>query len=88
MPELSRFKGLIIRMYYDDLSQHYKPHVHVFYGGDEAVVGLDGEMLAGSLPVKQYKLLEAWLILREREVYEAWNKAVMSEPFDKIAPLS
>ena len=47
MPELSRFKGIIIRMYYDDVSQHYKPHVHVFYGGEEAVVALDGEVLAG-----------------------------------------
>ena len=31
MPELSRFKGIVIKMYYDDVSQHYKPHVHVFY---------------------------------------------------------
>ena len=44
MPELSRFKGIVIKMYYDDVSQHYKPHVHVFYGDEEAVVGLDGEV--------------------------------------------
>lgn len=48
MPELSRFKGIIIRMYYDDVSQHYKPHVHVFYGGEEAVVALDGRSARGA----------------------------------------
>ena len=47
MPELSRFKGIVIKMYYDDVSQHYKPHVHVFYGDEEAVDGLDGEVLSG-----------------------------------------
>ena len=52
MPELSRFRGIIIRMYYDDSSQHHKPHVHAFYGGDEAEIGVDGEVLAGRLPEK------------------------------------
>ncbi len=52
MPELSRFLGLIIRMYLDDDSEHHKPHVHVFYGESEAVASLDGTVLAGSLPSK------------------------------------
>ncbi|WP_165062191.1 DUF4160 domain-containing protein [Adlercreutzia sp. ZJ154] len=88
MPELSRFYGLIIRMYYDDASQHHKPHVHVFYGEEEAVVSLDGEVLAGSLPLKQYRLLNGWLALHEDEVYQAWNSAVKKEAFSKIEPLS
>ena len=50
MPEISRFRGIIIRMYYDDDSQHHKPHVHVFYGDDEAEIGIDGDVLAGALP--------------------------------------
>lgn len=84
MPELSRFKGIIIRMYYDDVSQHYKPHVHVFYGGEEAVVALDGEVLAGRLPSNQYRMLNGWLALHEEEVYRAWNLAVAMKPFEKI----
>ena len=87
MPEISRFRGLIIRMYYDDSSQHHKPNVHVFSGGDEAEVGIDGEMLAGRLPQKQYKLLAAWLILHEDELYRAWNLAVSNRRFDRIDPL-
>jgi hypothetical protein len=51
MPELSRFNGIIIKMIFNDTSQHNKPHVHVMYGEYEASIGIDGELLAGSLPI-------------------------------------
>ena len=47
MPELGRFRGIIIRMYFEDTGKHNKPHVHVKYGGYEAAVALDGELLLG-----------------------------------------
>ena len=50
MPELGRFRGTIIRMYFEDAGQHNKPHVHVKYGEYKASVSLDGELLSGSLP--------------------------------------
>lgn len=53
----------------------------------EASVGIDGELLAGSLPVKQLKLVQAWALIHEEELYEAWNKAVRNVPFGKIDPL-
>jgi hypothetical protein len=87
MPELCRFYGMIIKMIFGDNIQHNKPHIHVYYGEYEASVGIDGELLAGSLPVKQLKLLQAWLILHEDELYATWNKAVRNEPFNKIEPL-
>lgn len=87
MPELSRFSGMIIRMLYADVIQHHKPHVHVYCGDFEASVGLDGELLAGYLPDKKFTILKAWLILREEELYAAWNNAVRSIPFDKIPPI-
>lgn len=87
MPELSRFYGLIIKMLFLDDDKHHKPHVHVTYGDFEASVGIDGELLGGSLPVKQFKLLNAWLVLHEDELYAAWNKAVRGIRFDKIEPL-
>lgn len=68
--------------------QHNKPHVHVFYGEYEASVGVDGELPAGALPVKQLKIVVGWLALYEEEVYAAWNKAVRGESFEKIAPLA
>ena len=87
MPELSRFQGMVIKMLFNDTVQHNKPHVHVFYGEYEASVGVDGELLAGALPVKQLRIVVGWLALHEEEVYAAWNKAVRGEPFEKIAPL-
>ena len=53
----------------------------------EASVGVDGELLAGSLPVKQLKLVQAWAVIHEDELYAAWNKAVQGIPFEKIEPL-
>jgi hypothetical protein len=50
-------------------------------------VGVDGELLSGSLPYKQLKMVVGWLALHEEEAYAAWNKAVKGEHFDKIKPL-
>ena len=55
MPELSRFAGIIIKMLFNDTVQHNKPHVHVYYGEYQASVGIDGELLAGSLPGEAVK---------------------------------
>ena len=88
MPELCRFYGIVIKLIYKDDEQHHKPNVHVKYGDYKASVGIDGEVLAGSLPVKQYHMVTAWLAIHESELYAAWNKAVAGEAFDKIDPLS
>ena len=74
-------------MIYNDDNQHHKPHVHVYYGEYEASVDLDGEVLDGKLPVKQYRILSGWMALHENELYEAWNNAVRNKPFNKIEPL-
>lgn len=87
MPEISRFQGMIIKLIFLDNDKHHKPHIHVYYGEYEASIGIDGEMLSGSLPVKKYKLLQAWMILHEEELYKAWNNAVRGIPFDNIKPL-
>lgn len=67
--------------------QHHKPHIHAFYGDYEAVVAVDGDLLAGSIPAKQLKIIIGWLAIHEEEVYKAWNNAVRGEHFDKINPL-
>lgn len=87
MPELSRFFNIVIKMIFSDTVKHHKPHIHVYYAEYEATIGIDGELLAGNIPVKQLKLVEAWITIHEEELYEAWNKAVRNIPFDKIEPL-
>ena len=87
MPELSRFYGIVIKMIFNDNGRHNKPHVHVYYGEDEASVALDGEVLEGKLPVKQYRMLVGWMAIHEDELYSAWNNAVRNMSFEKIEPL-
>ncbi len=87
MPEISRFQGMVIKLIFLDNDKHHKPHVHVYYGEYEASVGLDGELLSGSIPLKKLKLLQAWMILHEDELYKAWNNAVQGLPFEDIKPL-
>ena len=87
MPELSRFYGIIIKMLFSDDVQHNKPHFHIYYNEFSASMGIDGELMSGSIPVKQLKLVTAWAAIHEEELYSAWNKAVRNEPFDKIEPL-
>jgi hypothetical protein len=87
MPELCRFFNIVIKMIYSDSGSHNKPYFHAYYAEYEASVGVDGELLAGCLPVKQFKLVQAWAAIHEDELYAAWNKAVRNEPFGKIEPL-
>ena len=88
MPEISRFYGLVIKMIFNDNDKHHKPHVHVYYGEYEAAIAIDGELLAGSLPRKQLKIVTGWLAFHEEEAYKAWNLAVKGEHFDKIPPMN
>ena len=87
MPELSRFFGIIIRMLFIDDDKHHKPHVNVYYGEYSAAVGLDGELLEGKLPEKQYRIVSGWIALHEEELYLQWNNAVRNKPLTKIEPL-
>ena len=62
MPTISKFFGIIVRMYYFDDRQHRVPHIHTEYAGDQAVFDIaDGHELAGSLPSKQTRLVRAWI---------------------------
>ncbi|MCL2434373.1 MAG: DUF4160 domain-containing protein [Clostridia bacterium] len=87
MPELARFYGIVVYINYEDIGQHKKPHIHAVFSGREASVGVDGEPLAGELPKKQMRLLQAWIALHEDELYDAWIKAVKKEPVERIEPL-
>jgi hypothetical protein len=87
MPELCRFNGIVLTLLFKDIQQHNKPHIHVTYAEHEISIGIDGELLGGEFPAKQLKLVQAWLVLHEEELYAAWNKAVQGQPFDKIEPL-
>jgi hypothetical protein len=65
MPELSRFFGIIITMYWRD---HNPPHFHASYGSDEALITMDGEVYSGSLPRRALSLVREWLAMHRQEL--------------------
>ena len=74
MPELSRFFGIIIRMFSETGGPHHVPHFHAYYQENVAIFGLDPIVLiAGSFPKRQQRLVEAWAELHQVELMKDWN---------------
>ncbi len=88
MPILSVFFGIIVRMYFYDNRQHHLAHIHAEYQGSKAIFDIEnGELLEGSLPRKQLRLVQAWIELRRDELLADWQLAINGEEPVKIAPL-
>ena len=88
MPEVSRFFGIIVRMYAEAGGQHHRPHFHAYYQENVAIYGIDAiEAIAGSLPRTQQRLVEAWAELHHRELRENWERLQHGQPPRKIEPL-
>ena len=87
MPALSMFYGIIVRMQSEKGGRHHKPHIHAIYDDDEIVIALDGEVLEGSIPVRQRKMLEGWMAIHEDELMANWKMLSAGEGYFKIEPL-
>jgi len=89
MPELSRFFGIIIRMYLEAGVQHHTPHFHAYYQESLAVYGIDPvELISGSLPKRQQRMVEAWAELHQHELREDWERLQAGQAPRPIAPLA
>jgi len=74
MPELSRFYGIIIRMFMEPTGQHNVPHFHAYYQEFSAVFSNDNiEKLGGELPRREQRLVEAWAELHHDELVKSWE---------------
>ncbi|MBJ7390897.1 MAG: DUF4160 domain-containing protein [Chthoniobacterales bacterium] len=82
MPEISRFLGVVVSMYFDE---HNPPHFHVRYNEHRAVVSIkDCTVLDGSLPPRVRGLVTEWAELHQAELLPMW----VSKEFHKIEPLA
>jgi hypothetical protein len=85
MPEISRFFGIIIAMFYND---HPPPHFHVRYGSSRAVIGIeDLALLDGDLSPRVLGLVIEWAALHRPELLDNWNRARNQTPLSRVDPL-
>jgi len=85
MPELSRFYGIVIRMFWAD---HPPPHFHAMFGEFEAIIAIEtAAIIAGSLPLGARNLVRQWVDLHRDELMERWQSAQTGLALEKIEPL-
>ncbi len=85
MPEISRFLGIIIRMY---ASEHNPPHFHAVYNDCEAQFSIDPlELIGGKLPPRIHGIIIEWASIHQKELMQNWDKLQDEKPIKKIKPL-
>ena len=83
MPVLSRFYGIVIRMYFLQ-KEHNPPHIHAIYGDDVAAIAIsDGKILEGELPNKAIELVREWVSINKEELLSIWQ----TQDFKQLPPL-
>ena len=85
MPEVSRFLGIVIRMYRDE---HPPPHFHAIYGEFSAQLSIrPAAIIQGYLPARVLGYVIEWATLHEQELLRCWDAARSDQPVGKIPPL-
>ncbi len=85
MPEISRFLGIVIKMFIND---HNPPHFHAFYGEHEALVEINSLLIfAGKLPPRVVGLVLEWATIHQQELQYDWDRVQNHQPLMKIEPL-
>jgi len=84
MPEISRFLGIVISMYYDE---HNPPHFHAKYGDFKISVEIESGIVIGKFPKRALRAVLDWYDLHKEELLQDWQLAVNDQPLNKIEPL-
>lgn len=88
MPELSRFYGIVIAMYWERGTEHHTPHFHAIYNEFDCKYNIPGlNVIDGYLPAKAHKLVLEWAQQHIIELEKNWDSAIKNEPLRKINPL-
>ncbi len=85
MPEISRFFGIVIAIYWND---HGVPHFHAKYGGQRASFSIsDLRLLEGALPPRVTALVLEWAFQHREALLRDWELAAAKKPLQPIPPL-
>jgi phosphomannomutase len=86
MPEICRFYGIIIAMFFDD---HNPPHFHARYGKDNVAIEISSlRVLEGQFPPRALGLVVEWASQHDKELLANWGLAMNGQPIKKIRPLT
>ena len=85
MPEISRFFGMVIKMYFDE---HPPPHFHAEYGEHKAVIDIQSvSLIAGDMPPRALGLVVEWASQYQEQLLDLWNRAADRQALYRIPPL-
>ncbi|MBM4084540.1 MAG: DUF4160 domain-containing protein [Planctomycetes bacterium] len=85
MPEISRFFGIVIKMFFGD---HPPPHFHAEYGGDMTVIDIHSlTVLSGRIPPRALGMVIEWASEHREELLDLWERAANRQPLYKVQPL-
>jgi hypothetical protein len=84
MPEISRFLGIVIGMFFNE---HGPPHFHAVYGEHQMTVEIESGKARGEFPPRAARLVLEWAELHKQELLEDWERARQRQPLERIAPL-
>ena len=84
MPEISRFLGIVIGMFY---REHGLAHIHAVYGDYEISAEIESGTVRGRFPPRAQKLVLEWMDLHRQELLKNWELARQGEALKRIAPL-
>lgn len=84
-PTISMFRGIKV---YINWREHQPPNFHATYGGSEVLVSInDLEVLDGSIPGQQLKMLLGWAAFHQEELMENWQLAENKQELFPIEPM-
>ena len=84
MPEICRFFGIVITMYY---REHGPPHFHARYGRYRITVGINDGVVEGEFPRRALSLVLEWWNIHRHELAENWKLAESRQHLAPIEPL-
>jgi hypothetical protein len=84
MPEISRFYGIIIQMFFND---HNPPHFHAVYGEYKAIINIQDDIIDGFMPKRALKMIFEWMEIHKEELLKNWELTQKGNLPEKIEPL-
>ena len=86
MPTISRFYGILIRMFFND---HGPPHFHARYGEFEATIAIGTlAIIEGQLPRRALNLVQEWAMIHREQLLDDWRLCRGNKPPTRIEPLA